>query len=731
MISIVHRRAHALQSARPSNLQKNQMRTFLLVTFALITLIGCSTERDQRLPQTFGFLGNVVPHLTSGRPARGDIQGVGDDPRRAYIELGQEAGPATPEAAVEEVGADKISLNFVNADLQEFVRVIFDEVLKESVLIDPKLQGHITVRTSEPVSKATAISLVRNVLQMNRASLTKTGRSYRVAALAGADMPSESSVDNIRIVPLKFLNAEQAKGLLQPFVSRGVTIASNTGARYLAVAGAPDQVNGLIQLLDSLDVDRMQGMSFALLPLKEASATAVSAELTQMFAQGNEESFRSLPLTRMNAVLLISPTPQLIARAREWIGRLDQASGDNRRVHVYPVQNRRATEIAQVLNGMLGKAETGSKSSNSATAPLFTPTSAESPPSSFSAGQGRPERGVEMAGGATITPAITTSSSTGLFDAAPIMPPSGFGSIENVDHRAVQVRADASTNSLVVMARPEEYRLIEAVIRRLDVLPTQVLIEATIVEVSLNDALRHGVRWYFEQGNHGVSLSNGDPGSTRELFPGFNYVFKIPKGKVVVSALERVTDVEIISSPALTVLDNQTATLKVGDQVPIATRSSRSVTNPDAPIVNDIELRDTGIILSVTPRVNASGLVLLDISQEASSVVPTNTSAIDSPTIRQRKINSSVAAQSGQEIVLGGLMSSNKEATKEGVPLLKDLPILGAAFTSKGIREKGRTELLIIIRPVVLSNPLDVSNVTQEIKARMMDVVAPTNERQP
>jgi len=727
MMSILHRSACALQSLRSSSLPRIQMRNSLLVTFVLITMIGCSPEREHRLPQTFGFLGNVAPSLTSGRPARGDVQGVGDDPRRAYIEMGQEAGQVSPGAAVEEVGAGKISLNFVNADIQEFVRILFDEELKETVVIDPNLQGRITVRTSEPVSKATAISLVRNVLQMNNARLTKNGRTYRVAALGGAGIPAEDGVENIRIVPLKFLNAEQAKGVLQPFVSRGITIAANPGGRYLAMAGAPGDIDGLIQVLGSLDVDQMQGMSFALLPLKEASSTAVSAELTQMFAQGNEEGFRALPLTRMNAVLLISQTPHLIARAKEWSGRLDQASGDNRRVHVYPVQNRRATEIAQVLNGMLGKSETGSKPGNSTTAPLFTPTPAESPPIGFSlAGQAVAEQGAGAVASPTNIPATTRSSSTSLFDAAPMSPSSGFGSIENVDRRAVQVRADASTNSLVVMARPEEYRLIEAVIRRLDVLPTQVLIEATIVEVSLNDALRHGVRWYFEQGNHGASLSNGGTDSTRELFPGFNYVFKIPKGKVVVNALESVTDVEIISSPALTVLDNQTATLKVGDQVPIATRSSRSVTNPEAPIVNDIEFRDTGIILSVTPRVNASGLVLLDISQEASSVVPTNTSAIDSPTIRQRKINSSVAAQSGQEVVLGGLMSSSKEMTKEGVPLLKDIPVLGTVFTSKGVRDKGRTELLIIIRPVVLSNPLDVYNVTQEIKARMMDVAGPS-----
>jgi general secretion pathway protein D len=251
------------------------------------------------------------------------------------------------------------------------------------------------------------------------------------------------------------------------------------------------------------------------------------------------------------------------------------------------------------------------------------------------------------------------------------------------------------------------------------VLPSQVLIEATIVEVGLNDALRHGVRWFLQSGNHSGSLTDSPVGGQGSVFPGFNYTFSAGNARLVVHALERMTDIEIVSSPALTVLDNQAATLKIGDQVPVATRSSRSVTNPDAPIVNDIEMKDTGIILSVTPRVNASGLVMLDISQEASDVVPTTTSTIDSPTIRQRKINSSVAVQSGSEVILGGIISRRREKTKEGVPGLMNLPIIGGAFTSLATNGKDRTELMIIIRPTVVNSRQDLHILTEEIKSRM------------
>ncbi len=286
---------------------------------------------------------------------------------------------------------------------------------------------------------------------------------------------------------------------------------------------------------------------------------------------------------------------------------------------------------------------------------------------------------------------------------------------------SIDVRADAGTNSLVIYATAEEFRTVEAAIRSLDVLPPQVLIEATIMEVRLNDALRHGVRWFLESGNFGARLSDDGGGSVSDVNPGLNVAYGISNARVVVNALEGITKVQIVSSPALTVLDNQTATLKVGDQVPIATRSAVGTGAPGAPIVNDIELKDTGVILSVTPRINPSGLVLLDISQEASDVVPTTSSDINSPTIRQRKINSTVAVQSGSEIILGGIITARKSRESQGVPVLKDVPLLGALFTSRAANERARTELVVIIRPTIMANSAEVNAVTQEVKAKLLN----------
>lgn len=678
----------------------------LTVAIATMLLAACIAEGGSKgSPRGVGLLGSSASFLTSGRPESGQSEVVEAGRRsdvRSFVDLASErSGTAKGDEVTLLDNGRKVSLNFVNVELQEFVRVVFDEILAENVVLDPSLTGQVTVRTSEPVSKGAALDLVRNVLRLHSASLIKSGGVYRIGPAGAAGV---RAADSIRIVPLKHVNPEEARAALQPFSGDGAEVAAV--GRNLVISGPALDVENMLQILTTLDVDQMRGMSFALVPLKDASAAAVSGELTQMFEQVEGKSFQAIPIQRMNAVLLITRAPELVQRAREWILRLDQAGQDARRVHVYPVQNRRATEVAQVLNGMLGaKDTTQSKPAGTAVSPALA-ASTQGPSGSNASG-----------------------SVENVFNPSQIGPANSFsGSLEDMDKYQVQIRADASTNSLVIVAKPEDYRVIEAAIRRLDILPTQVLIEATIVEVTLNDELRHGVRWFFQHGNHGLSLSKAD-GVLGQVIPGlsqvsngFNYVFSVGLGRIVLNALESVTNLEVISSPALTVLDNQTATLKVGDQVPVATRSARSVVNPEAPIVNDIELKDTGIILSVTPRVNASGLVMLDISQEASDVVATRTSNIDSPTIRQRKVNSSIAAQSGSEIVLGGLISARREEINEGVPVLKSIPLLGKAFTSSAGGNEGRTELLIIIRPTVIASRIDVHNVTQEIKARMQGV---------
>jgi general secretion pathway protein D len=286
----------------------------------------------------------------------------------------------------------------------------------------------------------------------------------------------------------------------------------------------------------------------------------------------------------------------------------------------------------------------------------------------------------------------------------------------------IRVVADEANNALVILATPEEYRMIEATLERLDIVPLQVLIEATIAEVALIDELSYGLEWFFQSGDVSTTFSSLANGAVSSMFPGFSFVFAGTDARVVLNALTEITDVNVISSPQLMVKDNETASLNIGDQVPISTQSAVSVTDPDAPIVNSIQYRDTGVVLEITPRVNSNGLVILDIIQEVSDVIQTDTSDISSPTIQQRRIETTVVVQSGETVALGGMIRDNRTDSVSGIPLLSDIPILGNLFKTNTEITR-RTELIILITPRVIHNVDEATEAMEELRSRMTGLV--------
>jgi general secretion pathway protein D len=290
----------------------------------------------------------------------------------------------------------------------------------------------------------------------------------------------------------------------------------------------------------------------------------------------------------------------------------------------------------------------------------------------------------------------------------------------------VRIVADEKNNALVIYARPRDYQMIEAVIRRLDIVPLQVMIEATIAEVTLNDQLQYGLQYFIKNGNFKREFSTGtsgtlSPSDIAGVFPGFNYVFSTANQNVVLNLLRAVSKVTVISSPQLLVLDHQTAGLTVGAQVPIVTQSAQSVVTTGAPVVNSVDYRNTGVILQVTPRVNSSGLVALDIDQEVSDVAQTTSSTIDSPTINDRHIISSVVVKDGETVALGGLISENRNDSKTGVPVLSDIPWVGPLFRSTD-RSVGRKELLVMLSPRIVRNSNDAAAMTNDLLAGMRTI---------
>jgi general secretion pathway protein D len=302
----------------------------------------------------------------------------------------------------------------------------------------------------------------------------------------------------------------------------------------------------------------------------------------------------------------------------------------------------------------------------------------------------------------------------------------GGGGGEGQGLLKARISSDDTNNAILVYGTPREYALIEDALRKLDILPFQVFIEAAITEVSLTDDLRFGLQWSFSPDNsngvltEGTGSTNGIPNLVRNV-PGFSFAFS-PSSTIsgVLNTLESKTNVNVVSAPKILVLNNQTAVLQVGDQVPIATQNSTSTIDPNSPTINSIEYRDTGVILKVTPRVNASGLVLLDVAQEVSDV---NTTAargagINSPTISTRRISTSVAVQDGEVLALGGLIRNTQTKGRVGFPFLSQIPFIGGLF-GRQATGGSKIELIVLLKPRVIRTVDDGRAITDELRAKI------------
>jgi len=663
-------------------------------------------------------------------------------------------------------GSDRVMLNFVGADVHEVVSSVLGDTLKINYSIDPKVTGTVTFRTMSPIPKADLLGLLEDMLALSGAAMVPRGGGYDIIPLDQASkMPAILQENNgkvgfdpgfgIHIIPVRFASPDNLKSVAEPLLPPGRLLFIDSPHHLLMYVGTSSEAADVADLISTLDVDPMAGKSFALFPVKYSDPTAVASELRMILVPAGSGAAANLiqvePVDRMSAILVITSQPAYLDRAREWITQLDH--GDEtmqRRLYVRYVQNGRAVELARVLRQALGISGGGSQDASNPVAPGMVQSTVSAPAMGGSAGSGF------GGGGGGGTPTLGGSSSVGGLSAASNSGAIGqgnqssFGASQGTGGYVGQgqgnatgdtgdmsgasdsgssdanggapdnlrIVSDARNNALIIYANPKEYELIDQAMQRLDVVPLQVLIEATIAEVTLNNQLQYGLQWFFNSGDSSFAFSTLTSGAVSSVFPGFNYVLNATSAKVVLSALTQITQVKVVSSPELLVLDNGTAHLEVGDQVPIVTQSAVSVISPGAPVVNSVDYRDTGVILNITPRVSSSGLVLLDIDQEVSDVVKTESSTIDSPTIQQRRIESSIAVNTGETIALGGLIKDHSENTVTGVPVLSNIPILGNLFKTTN-NEHDRTELLVLLSPKVIKNTSDARLATSELRQRL------------
>ena len=616
-----------------------------------------------------------------------------------------------PPVAASAVKPGDIALNFPAAAPEVVARAVLGDILGLPYTVSPQAVAPVTLVAPSPVPRGAVFALFEDALKAAGLAVTQAGGVFTVRPLdqargqGGLVAPGTPGYAS-ETVQLQYVGAEEMRKLLEP-VLPGVASRAE-GANALLLTGTSGQRSSARDLLRQFDVNWLRNMSFALYVPQRTDARIIVPELDKLLNAADAPTrgqVKLLAMERLNGILAISGQRQYLDDVQRWVEILDREGQNNEaRLFVYRVQNGRSKDLAKVLNGAFGNPTTSADSSTRDDFALEGDRGGDT---------GAYGRGIDPAAAGRPPPAPAPAVAAG--NAAINNPAAASPSAM----RAI-ISSDETNNAVIVFGTPRDYAVIEDALRKLDVLPYQVLIEAAITEVTLNNNLRYGVQWNFQAGQTNFALSDVASGAVARAFPGFSFFFSNNNSiSATLNALEEQTKVNVLSAPKLMVLNNQTAALQVGDQVPVATQSAVSVTQPGAPIVNSIEYRDTGVILKVTPRVNGGGLVLLDIAQEVSDVNRTTSSSLNSPTISTRRISTSIAVQDGQVIALGGLIRDTRTLGKTGLPLLSRIPLIGGLLFGRTDDSDVRTELLVLLKPRVVRTIDDARAVTDELRAKI------------
>ncbi|MFN3985315.1 MAG: type II secretion system secretin GspD [Rhodocyclaceae bacterium] len=741
--AVVRLRPERVRQAPAHTLRPNGLRLSGLTLALSLALAGCAGQpaRQDRIDQylSAGAQSGIQPGETvaageplgAASPAGGPESASAERRAEALIYRGsnQMIAPPRQPRAVEQRG-DSVSLEFSQAPLGEVVQALLGDLLKLDFTIDRMPEGTVSLRTGAPIPRDSVLPIVESMLQSNGAALVRDPQGvYRVTTQEGVRQQGLGlhrpdalpQGYGLVVVPLRYVGAREMADILEPVAPPEALVRVDAMRNLLVLAGSRGQHEGWMEIIRSFDVDFLKGMSLGIFPLEFAAVDDVYETVGAMLGRtptgdGAEttggdggvlgSAVRMFPIKRLNSLVVVSPRSEHLDTVREWVLRLDQPALNDLepRLYVYPVQNGSASHLAELLSalygGSSGTSSAASSSADSGVAPGLSQTSLTGTSSSSSSSSS------DMA---TLP---DTNSSGGLTTQV------GLGD-------QVKVVADERNNALIILAPRKDYRKIEAALRQLDVAPTQVLIEASIIEVRLTGDLQYGLEWTFSGrlggGRSGSGLLNlNSEGGIGPAQPGFSYAITGAGGNIsaVLNALAQRSLLRVLSSPSLLVQDNHTASIHVGDQQPIQTATT--IVSNTSPVQTTIEYRDTGVMLSVTPSVNAGGLVSMDIHQTVTDV-----GAIDEATKQrsflQRQIKSKVSVRSGETVVMGGLIRDRSSDGRAGLPVLHELPLVGNLFGST-TTQTNSTELLVLITPRVIASDAQLRAVGDEMRERMRGV---------
>lgn len=635
---------------------------------------------------------------------------------------GNESAPVSGSGIILSKGVQKIepgtaALNFSEAGLREILRTVAD-ITGENFIIAPGVNAKITVQTTKPVPKKDIFSIFESILEINGLSAVKSGPYYKIVQSSSArqrdldlfrspqssDFPQGDKLVNV-IVPVEFISANELIQILKPMLSQTGNITLYSKANTLIITDTSSNIKKGLELIETLDVDAFKRMHIEILTVQNVDIKTLNKEVTDIFSAlgfGKDASqLTVVPIERLNSLIILSSSSQLLSSVREWIERLDKkTSGEGSSIHIYYVQNDKASNLKSILEQVFS----GKKA-----VPLSSGSSAGQPQGSAPAAQQQSSAGGSAAG------------------------------------EEVKIFIYEPSNALIIQSSQRDYLNILNIIQELDRIPKQVLIDALILEVKLDESTKFGVQWSALTGNFDLQQNTGifsptvnDPSGVVSTPIGLStpsglsaFITDSSKFFAAIQALSSTGKINVLSNPHIVVKNYEKASMNVGSDEPVATQSTQTEVTGTSGVVQNIEYRKTGIILTVTPQITEGGMVAMTIRQEVSDKSTDRTVGDATyPSFTKREAETSIVAKDRQTLVIGGLIQERKDNSDSGIPILSDIPLLGNLFKLT-THVEGRTELIILITPRVISDSSQAAAITEEIKNKLEELKTQFNNGLP
>jgi general secretion pathway protein D len=753
-----------------------------LLTSCNITTVGTTASPDINAPADVDVLDKVrsldiMPRQPQG--ANSAQSNTGERSRAAVFE-GTEISDVGDTRVQPAASGNGYDLNFENTPVTTVAKVVLGDILNTGYTIDPRVQGTVSLVSVRPIAKSDIVFVLESALRLSGVVLVRDSAGYRLTPLG--DAVGAGRVDSaaaspepgygVSVVPLQYVSAQTILKLMDSFATKPGSVRADSTRNLLLIQGTGAERRTAVDTAMSFDVDWMRGQSVGIYPLSYSAPEPLIAELERIMDSGDSGLSQGVvkfqPVSRLNAILVVSRKPTLLHTAATWIKRLDREDTTRNSVHVYRMKYGDARQVAKVLTEMfVGGSQSSLDSPDNQLAPGSGSTTASSAadrlsfnPNSSSSSSAQPSGlGSRMSSGTGIGGAPGSGSS----QAAGGNPATAGGALDARSSggngqplmQGVRFTPDVVNNTLLIYADQGNYQIIKATLDQVDQPQLQVAIDATIAEVTLTNQLSYGVQAFLTSSNFGLHPDQGSILNTQSTqaptttttttatgaaaaagtvtnafisraFPGFNFLIgSEAQPSAILDALHQFTSVKVLSNPSLVVINNQTATLQVGNVVPVSTGSATVLTTNNT-VVNTIDYRNTGIILRVSPRVNINGNVRLEVEQEISNVLP-STAASLTPTLSERLVKSSISVTTGQTVLLAGLISEQQNGTRAGIPLLDEIQGLGDAFSNQS-KTGTRTELIIFIRPQIIRDGTDAHNVAEELRSKLRGTVGASTD---